>query len=198
MVIHSGINSFTQNEIYIGDKQDGYKYIYAHNSDVNLPNLRWNDTDDQWEYSNNGTTWNAIGSGSGSSIVDYITCGLEGALPVNTDGYFLNDLSLIEDEDMAAYVINKDYATLQNLYVTCSVKPTQDVVITVRKNKVDTGLTVTLDASSTALNDKFYESDLVNTEDVERGDFISVRVEGGSGTVSENIQVSIELILRET
>ena len=118
MVIHSGINSFTQNEIYIGDKQDGYKYIYAHNSDTNLPNLRWNDSDNQWEFSNDGTTWNAISSTTiDNSIVDYITCGLEGTLD-GYDGYFLRNLSTTEDEEMVSYVINTNYATLQNLRVT--------------------------------------------------------------------------------
>ena len=193
--IYTGINSTTENEFYIGDKTDGYKYIYANNSDIAKPGLRWNDDDDQWEYSNDGVIWEIMGSG-GTSEIDYIICGLEGTLPASIDGYFLGDSSITDNEDMVSYIINKDYATLQNLYVTCSAKPTQDVIITIRKNKEDTNMTVTLDASSVALNDKFYEADLVNTEDVVAGDYIGVRVESGGGTLPDDVQVSSELIVR--
>ena len=62
MIVFTGISGTTENSFYLGDKTDGYKTIYAYNSDVNLPGLRWNDDADQWEFSNDGTSWDDIGT----------------------------------------------------------------------------------------------------------------------------------------
>ena len=59
MVI-TGITGTTDNEFYLGYKQDGYKNIYAYDSDINNPGIRWNDNDNQWEFSNNGIIWKSI------------------------------------------------------------------------------------------------------------------------------------------
>lgn len=129
--------------------------------------------------------------------VDYITTGLTGVLPAATDGYFLSDLSITTDENMVAYVVNTETATVKNLYVTCSSKPsTGNVVITVRKNTIDTAMTVTVNNSSSSRNSKYYEEDLSNTFDVSRGDFISVRFVSDSGASPSDVQVSIELVRR--
>jgi len=36
--------------------------------DENDVNIRWNETDDQWEFTNDGVTWTAIGTGSGGDL----------------------------------------------------------------------------------------------------------------------------------
>ena len=56
----TGINGTTDNNFYLGDKTDGYKIIYAYDSDINNPGIRWNDNDNKWEFSNDGTIWKNI------------------------------------------------------------------------------------------------------------------------------------------
>jgi len=50
----------------IGDGTDTDITIRAANGDANPPAIRYEHTADQWEYSNNGTSWNAIGTGGGA------------------------------------------------------------------------------------------------------------------------------------
>ena len=58
------------NILKIGDGTDETIYIYANNGDTTLPNLRYNYSDNTWEYSNNGTSWTDIGSGGGGAPTD--------------------------------------------------------------------------------------------------------------------------------
>lgn len=71
MAIESGITGTTENLFTIGDgtsvTDDGYKYLYAKVRDDYLPGLRWNEVDVQWEFSNDGYVWTAMGSGGGVS-----------------------------------------------------------------------------------------------------------------------------------
>ena len=79
MAIETGITGTTENLFTIGDgtvvTDDGYKYLYAKVRDSYCPGLRWNEVDVQWEFSNDGYAWTAIGSGGGLSV------------PVSTDQY---------------------------------------------------------------------------------------------------------------
>jgi len=60
MIVITGITGTTENDFYLGKNQDGYKTIYAYNSDINIPGIRWNDNDNQWEFSNDGMSWEKI------------------------------------------------------------------------------------------------------------------------------------------
>lgn len=88
-------------DLYIGDGTDGYKYIYANNSDISKPALRWNDDANKWEFSNDGIIYSAFGSGGGTA---YPTTLYRGTTPVlftdipfgienilTLDGYFFID-----------------------------------------------------------------------------------------------------------
>lgn len=67
------VSSSSANTFTIGDGAAGNKSIAVNNGDANLPNLRFNDTSNKWEFSNNGTTWAEMGSSAtvdGSTFVN--------------------------------------------------------------------------------------------------------------------------------
>lgn len=53
------------NAIEIGDGEDTDKYLYVFNGDANKPNIRYNSATNTWQYSNDGVSWNDIGTGGG-------------------------------------------------------------------------------------------------------------------------------------
>lgn len=58
----------TSNDFAIGDGTNTTnKTVTAANGDANEPQLRYNETSNEWEYSNDGSTYNAIGSSGGSA-----------------------------------------------------------------------------------------------------------------------------------
>lgn len=57
------VSSSSANTFTIGNGLAGNKQISANNGDANLPNLRFNDTSNKWEFSNDGTSWTEMGSG---------------------------------------------------------------------------------------------------------------------------------------
>lgn len=61
------------NALRIGDVLAGDKYLYAQNADASKPFLRYNDTLNVWELSNDGTSTSALGSGSSVTGGDGIT-----------------------------------------------------------------------------------------------------------------------------
>jgi hypothetical protein len=81
MGTESGHTGTTENSFSIGDGGDGYKYIYANNSSVNQPGLRWNDDANQWEISDDGTTWEKIRSVSAPIDAQYVVLAANGDLP---------------------------------------------------------------------------------------------------------------------
>lgn len=50
----------------VGDGTDGDIYLYASNGDANRPALKYDASSNQWEYSNDGSAFNAIGTGGGA------------------------------------------------------------------------------------------------------------------------------------
>ena len=46
------------------------KTIYANNGDATKPGVRYNETLNQWEFSNNGSTWTALGAGGANTLDD--------------------------------------------------------------------------------------------------------------------------------
>ena len=74
MSIKTGITGTTESLFTIGDSTygvDGYKYIYADNGDGSLPGMRWNDDANQWEFTNDGSTWLPFGSSTLPTGVEY-------------------------------------------------------------------------------------------------------------------------------
>jgi len=65
----------TDSTITIGDGTDQDYDIIVNNGDTNLPRLRYNATNSEWQYSNDGTTFNAMGSGTGSVDMSQVILG---------------------------------------------------------------------------------------------------------------------------
>lgn len=61
------IAATTSNDFMIGDGSAGNKSITVDNGDANLPNLRYNDTSNKWEFSNDGSVWTEFGTGTGGA-----------------------------------------------------------------------------------------------------------------------------------
>lgn len=57
----------SSDDFSIGDGTDTDKTITVNNGDTNAPQLRYNSSTNTWQYSNDGTTFNDMGSGSGGS-----------------------------------------------------------------------------------------------------------------------------------
>jgi hypothetical protein len=55
-------------EFRIGRGNASDKYLYANIRTTNRPNLRWNNSTEKWEFSNNGTSWTEMGSGGGGAV----------------------------------------------------------------------------------------------------------------------------------
>lgn len=69
--VAQNITHTSQNSLGIGDNTDSTKEIFARNGAANPPKVRYNHSTDKWEYTNDGTTFKDIGSGSGSlNLVD--------------------------------------------------------------------------------------------------------------------------------
>lgn len=57
MGLFGDIKGTRQNTFEIGNGQTGDKSLVARNGDANPPKVRYNDTSNLWQYSNDGTTW---------------------------------------------------------------------------------------------------------------------------------------------
>jgi len=69
--------------LLLGDGTSGDKILIANNADTNKPAFKYNDTTKKWQYSNDGSTWNDIGSGSGGT-----PGGSNGQIQYNNNGVF--------------------------------------------------------------------------------------------------------------
>lgn len=80
------------NDFSVGDGGAGNKTVTANNEDVDKPNLRYNDTSNKWEFSNNGVDWNEMGTGGIANVVEDTTPELGGQLVVHEFGVKLDSL----------------------------------------------------------------------------------------------------------
>lgn len=140
---------------------------------------------------------NYVDSTAASGGASVLSVGKIGILPNASDGYLL-DMDITSDENYPAVVINSDTATLSRLIVTCTQKPTilgDYVTVTVRKNLVDTGLTVTLtlDSTTPAGGAGYIAKNLVNSQNVVIGDRITIRYESSAAANVQNLIASIEI-----
>jgi len=118
MSAESGLTGTTENSFSMGDGLDGYKYIYANISGSSDPAIRWSSGDVRWEYSNDGATYSAIGSGSGVSYPSTLYTGTTPTLFTDTaigiensiiaDGYFQFD------KDMSSVIFGIESTATSN------------------------------------------------------------------------------------
>ena len=137
-----------------------------------------------------------MGALTTASAITILTVGKINNLSNGTDGYLLSSFVESSDESFPAIVINNIAGNLKRLVVTCSQKPAagQTVAILIRKNLVDTILTVTLTDTMTANTVGYIAQDLVNTVGVTFGDWITVRFISSATANVKNIMVSFEII----
>lgn len=89
-VTDSAFTSFTEaagvrvDALAIGSGTDDDIYLYARNGDANQPGLRYQASGDQWQYSNDGSTWYAFGTAAGSVASVF---GRTGAVVAETGDY---------------------------------------------------------------------------------------------------------------
>lgn len=86
--------------LYIGNESSASnKVIYANNGDAHLPNLRYNEFTNKWQFSNDGENWSDIGSGGNGGVqsVEFDVGGL--ALGDGTAGSAAPALSLLTTSD---------------------------------------------------------------------------------------------------
>ena len=151
-------------------------------------------TDDALNILTNGSNADGYHTHSGilgTSAANYIV-GKIGPISNNTDGYLSADLDELTDENFPSFVIGKD-GYLHNLIVTCSERPSigESIIITVRKNKVDTILTATLNDSMSANTVGYIVYNVTNIAPVIRGDWITIRYTSTAANV-QNLMVSLE------
>jgi hypothetical protein len=82
----TSVSGTFSNNFYIGDGLDvANKYVYVSNNVSPAPGLRYNETGNLWEYSDDGNVWNAFGTASGSISHNSLS-GLQGGL--GPDAYY--------------------------------------------------------------------------------------------------------------
>jgi hypothetical protein len=147
----------------------------------------------------NGSNADALHTHSISTGSIAITVGAYGALTSSPplDGYIVS--MAIEtgagSENFPAYVVNAPTATVSRLIVTCSTPPSpgETVIITVRKNKIDTALTLTLDSSMSAGVVGYVAKNLVDSFSVVEGDWITIRCQTSATCAVENLFVTLKI-----
>jgi hypothetical protein len=74
MGLFADIIGTTRNAFRIGNGGTGInKTIEANNGDVNRPALRYNESTNKWEFSNDGTTFSEMGAGTSTGGADFLT-----------------------------------------------------------------------------------------------------------------------------
>ena len=91
----------SDNDFSIGDGGAGNKTVTANNADANKPNLRYNDSSNKWEFSNNGVDWNEIGTSGGlANIIEDTSPELGGQLQIHEYDVKLDSLLSPDSADI--------------------------------------------------------------------------------------------------
>jgi len=177
----------SSNSFAIGDGvDDGYKEVTANNGDPNSPTIRYNTFTDQWEISNDGTTFYPM---TLDGSFDSVRVGKAGALSNNKTRYLTPHYAESIDTDLAGYYVNRA-GTLGNLRVRAGTAPGigNSVAFTVMVNGVASGITATLAGASTTT------SDLVNTASVSVGDTVELRSITSVNNSCADVNVVVDVI----
>jgi hypothetical protein len=106
-------NLMVAGEFLLGDGTAGDKTITANNADTNKPKIRYNDTDNKWQYTNDGTTWKDIGSGGAKSYeTTFTSSSLVGGVLTVTHNLNTKSISCaVRDNNDELIIPDKDDAT---------------------------------------------------------------------------------------
>ena len=115
-----------------------------------------------------------------------ITVGKHGLVTPNATNYLLSNFNESTDETTKAFLAPVA-GTLSNLICYCNTAPggSETVVITVRKNGIDTVITGTITGSGTTC------SDIVNTINLDSGDRVTFKNVVSSGSIARDLFVSL-------
>lgn len=108
-------HKISDNEFIFGDGLAGNKIITAKNADVNPPKLRYNDTTNKWQYTNDGTSWLDIGTSAGiANVVEDLTPQLGGDLDMLGHKIGGNSEAELDDAVAKKHAQNTDTGTSDN------------------------------------------------------------------------------------
>lgn len=120
----SGHAGTSKNSFTIGDGNDGYKSIYMDNDLGYTAGIRFNDTDELWELSSDGSSWNqmAVGGGSAGQLLTvsggFLTWSSDISLS-NTGSRLINVAQAVDDTDGKDLVVSAGmYGNLSSLEST--------------------------------------------------------------------------------
>jgi hypothetical protein len=128
----------SSNTFAIGDGGAGNKQLNANNADANKPNLRYEDTTNKWQFSNDGTTWTDMGAGGGGSgDVVGPASSVDNTIPRfdSTTGKLLQTSGIVIDDSDAMTFNNAAAPSILSVAATATV-PT----LIPNKADLDTGL----------------------------------------------------------
>ena len=184
------IKGTTSNIFYIGNLNttDGYIIISANINEVNKPSIRWNSTENSWQYSNDGISCNNFGTGTGGNSTTYINVGKIGELSAATDGYLLTNLSETDNEDYIVFLATSD-GYLSNLRVSAGTAAGSgnSAIFTVRINGIDTLLSTTLsNANTNAVSS--------NAVMIAAGEKVTIKFITSSLCLVSNVMISCEYV----
>jgi len=122
-----------------------------------------------------------------------ISDGYVGTFPSSITNYLSSGV-LSASENNPIYVANSN-GTIKNLVVTCTQIPTgaETLQIVIRKNQVDTDLSITLDSSSSAGVVGYLESNLINTANVALGDWLTIKCVSSAGAIVDNLKICFSI-----
>jgi hypothetical protein len=149
LLVAAGTSS---NNWYIGDGAAGDKSIVASNADANKPALKYDDTADKWQFSNDGTSFTDMGGGGGGGTYAATygeTIAAGDALEVRSDGKLyklsneilnfpsINTNSLAQDDDRYNSV---GYDPSSDLFIAFGTRTGSQIIASV-VGKTDKGET---------------------------------------------------------
>ncbi|MFZ4399391.1 MAG: hypothetical protein ACOYO1_05095 [Bacteroidales bacterium] len=184
------IKGTTSNIFYIGNLNptDGNIIISANINEVDKPSIRWNSTENSWQYSNDGTSWNNFGTGTGRNSTTYINVGKIGELSAGITGYLLTNLSETDNEDYIVFLATSD-GYLSNLRVSAGTAAGSgnSATFTVRINGIDTLL-------STALSNANTNAVSSNAVMIAAGEKVTIKFITSSPCLVSNVMISCEYV----
>jgi hypothetical protein len=143
--------------------------------------LVWNALESNWKPT-------ALHTHFGTTIIP-VNSGAYVAIDGNYDGYLMPDFTL-NDSELPIYLVNCS-GTLQDFRINLDTAPGsgENIVFMVRKNNIDTGITITINDINTS------GCDVVNNVAVVPGDLISIRVITSNNAAPANVISVLNIVI---